>query len=68
MIANGLDMETLARRAYDAYAMKTGGRSFEGRAMASWPDLPERVREAWAEAAAAACEALLDSVGEALAR
>jgi hypothetical protein len=58
-----LDLPLVARRAYDAYAMKTGGRTYEGHNMASWPDLPERVREAWVASVAAALDLALDQLG-----
>jgi hypothetical protein len=36
-----------ARMGYDAYALSTGGKTFDGRSMPSWDDLPERIRDAW---------------------
>lgn len=48
------ELEERARAAYEAYALKTGGRSFAGENLASWPDLPERIRDAWRDAAVAA--------------
>lgn len=58
-----LDLQAIGRRAYDAYAMKTGGRTYDGHNMASWPDLPERVREAWVAGVAAALDLALDQLG-----
>lgn len=57
------DLQLIARRAYDAYAMKTGGRTYDGHNMASWPDMPERVREAWVAGVAAAVDLALDQLG-----
>lgn len=48
------ELEARARSAYEAYALKTGGRSFAGENLAAWPDLPERIRDAWRDAAIAA--------------
>lgn len=48
------DLDARARAAYEAYALKTGGRSMAGENLASWPDLPERIKEAWRDAAIAA--------------
>ena len=51
-----VEIEARARAAYDAYAKRTGGRTFEGNGMMAWPDLPERIREAWLDAVKAALE------------
>lgn len=57
-----LDLPLLARRAYDAYAMKTGGRTYSGGSMGAWTDLPERIREAWVAGVAAAVDLALDQL------
>lgn len=44
------------QRGYEAYAVSTGGKTFDGRDMPKWNELPERIRAAW-EAAADAIRA-----------
>lgn len=46
------DTKTLAQTAYEAYAEHTGGKTYDGREMPRWADLPERIRGAWEAAAA----------------
>lgn len=36
-----------ARIGYDGYAKSTDGKTFDGRDMPGWDDLPERIRDAW---------------------
>lgn len=43
-----------AKAAYEAYAESTGGRTFDGRPMPTWNELPDRIRIAWGAAADAA--------------
>lgn len=38
---------------YSAYAESTGGKTFDGRDMPRWSDLPERIQNAWNAAARA---------------
>lgn len=38
---------------YEAYADATGGKTFDGREMPKWSELPERIENAWEAAAAA---------------
>jgi hypothetical protein len=38
---------------YEAYAKSTGGKTFDGRDMPKWADLPQRIRDAWNAVAAA---------------
>jgi hypothetical protein len=38
---------------YQAYALSTGGKTFDDRVMPCWEDLPERIQAAWEAAAAA---------------
>ncbi|MEU7092957.1 hypothetical protein [Kitasatospora aureofaciens] len=42
-----------ARTAYEAYGDATDGKNFLGDPMPEWHDLPEPIRRAWAQAAAA---------------
>lgn len=42
---------TRAQRAYEAYARSTGGKTFDGRDMPAWNDLPKRIQDAWTAAA-----------------
>lgn len=48
------DANTLARTAYEAYATYTGGKTFDGRPMPTWAELPDRIKSAWQAASAAA--------------
>lgn len=48
--------ETYAKIGYEAYAVSTGGKTFDGRDMPKWPELPERIRDAWRAATDAALE------------
>lgn len=41
------------RIGYEAYAASTGGKTFDGRDMPTWDQLPERIRNAWEAAASA---------------
>jgi hypothetical protein len=45
-----------AKRGYEGYAASTGGKTFDGRDMPKWDELPERIREAWRAAIAAAID------------
>lgn len=38
---------------YEAYAQSTGGKTFDGRDMPRWSDLPERIQKAWNDASLA---------------
>lgn len=40
-------MKETAHVAYDAYADFTGGKTFDGRDMPKWHELPDRIRDAW---------------------
>lgn len=48
---------------YEAYATSTGGKTFDGRDMPTWLDLPERIQAAWEAAAIAIVEAARPPVG-----
>jgi hypothetical protein len=41
-----------ARLGYEAYARRTGGKTFDGRDMPTWVQLPQHIQDAWADAAA----------------
>ena len=43
----------LAEAGYKGYAEKTGGKTFDGRDMPEWKDLPERTMRAWVAAVVA---------------
>jgi len=43
----------LGREGYEAYAKSTGGKTFDGRDMPLWSQLPQRIQDAWSEAARA---------------
>lgn len=43
---------------YEAYAQSTGGKTFDGRDMPTWEQLPERIQRAWIDATQAAHRAL----------
>lgn len=43
--------EQLAKRAYEAYAKSTSGKTHDGRDMPDWADLPQPTRNAWHAAA-----------------
>jgi hypothetical protein len=49
-------MSEQARRGYEGYAKSTGGKTFDGRDMPTWEELPLRIQEAWREAIAAAVD------------
>lgn len=44
-------MADLGQLGYEAYARFTGGKTFDGRDMPSWAQLPETIRDAWRAAA-----------------
>lgn len=50
-----------AEAAYLGYAASTGGKTFDGRDMPGWQELPQRIRDAWAAAVQAAFAAELAS-------
>lgn len=41
----------LARAGYEAYAKSTGGKTYDGREMPKWDELPTRIQNAWKAAA-----------------
>lgn len=49
--------------AYKAYARSTGGKTFDGRDMPTWEDLPKNIQQAWRAAAEAVLQSnILDNV------
>ncbi len=56
------DFEGLGAIGYDAYAKFTGGKTFDGRDMPKWEDLPPRIKQAWAAAAQSITDAVDRSV------
>ncbi len=50
-------MKSLEQIAYEAYAANTGGKTFDGRKMPAWSDLPSHTVNAWRAAVAAVGEA-----------
>lgn len=46
-----LDDLRLGQAGYEAYAKQTGGKTFDGRDMPTWEQLPDRIKEAWSAAA-----------------
>lgn len=48
------DWTKIAKAGYDAYAIATGGRTYDGKQMPLWEELPERIRDAWRAATRAA--------------
>jgi hypothetical protein len=49
-------MTAQARRGYEGYAASTGGKTFDGRDMPRWDELPPRIQEAWRAAIVAAVD------------
>lgn len=47
------ESEPLGEVGYQAYATATGGKTFDGRDMPKWSELPQRIRDAWTAAAEA---------------
>lgn len=62
-----MEPSDLARIGYEAYAKHTGGKTFDGRDMPDWSDLPPRTVLAWRAAAMviqdAAEKAQLEALG-----
>lgn len=53
----------LAKTAYEAYGISTGGKNYQGLPMPSWDDLGEPIRTAWVAATTAVARELLDKQG-----
>ncbi len=45
--------ETFGRIGYEAYAVSTGGKTYDGRDMPTWDGLTNKIRTAWCDAASA---------------
>ena len=52
--------ENYGRMGYEEYAVSTGGKTYDGRDMPQWDDLPERIKSAWC----AAASKILDTYAE----
>ena len=50
--------EDLARRAYEAYGVVTGGKNYQGNPMPAWEDLGDKIQQAWRAAANAVAHEL----------
>lgn len=48
-----LNKRELAQVGYEAYARRTGGKTYDGRDMPAWNQLPIRIQDAWTDAAEA---------------
>lgn len=59
-----MEVVSLGRKGYEAYAKATGGKTFDGRDMPTWEQLPERIVNAWNAAAVAIAEEVLITTGE----
>lgn len=57
-----MNYKELAALGYEAYARKTGGKTFDGRDMPRWENLPQRTIDAWMAAAAAIREGIIGAV------
>lgn len=55
----------LAQKAYEDYAEYTNWKNYQGLTMPQWEDLPEGVKNAWMNAAAAVTEMVLEKPEEA---
>lgn len=42
-----MNIETLGQTAYEGYYASTGGRTFDGRPMPLWHELPITIQRAW---------------------
>jgi hypothetical protein len=49
--------KTVGRIGYEAYAKSTGGKTYDGRDMPKWRELPPKIRKAWEAATCAAIAA-----------
>lgn len=57
--STGVRATEVARAGYEGYAEWTGGKTFDGRDMPTWDDLPEPTRLAWVAAAGAIVRVVL---------
>ena len=56
--------EEYAKIAFEAYSESTGGKTYDGKPIPKWNELPEHVQRAWSAAAAAIINKLSDRVRE----
>jgi len=56
---------SLGKCGYEAYAKSTGGKTFDGRDMPMWEQLPENIKRAWADASKAIAEQIYKAVKDA---
>jgi hypothetical protein len=48
-----MPLKTAAQTGYEAYAKYTGGKTFDGRSMPTWDELPPNIQGAWRAAVGA---------------
>lgn len=61
-----LDDNDAGKLAFEAYGKATGGKTYDGRDIPKYEELPEGIRKAWERAGAAVGLACLEIVHEAL--
>lgn len=47
---------------YEAYALHTGGKTFDGRDMPTWDELPDSIKLAWGSAASAVFDFKMEKI------
>mgnify|MGYP001586076291 CR=1 FL=1 len=47
---------------YETYAKFTGGKTWDGKPMPTWEDLPEKIQGAWGASGEAVVESYIDSM------
>ncbi len=45
-----------AKAGYEAYAKSTGGKTYDGKDMPKWDEVPQKIKDAWNAAATAIAE------------
>lgn len=55
-------MRNIGAIGYEAYAKKTGGKTYDGRDMPKWEELPEKIQDAWEAAANGIADAITAAV------
>lgn len=53
-------LQDAARAGYEGYAAFTGGKTFDGRDMPTWDQLPDRIRQAWAAGVEAGAKKIVE--------
>ena len=56
-----VDWSAVARTAYEAYARSMGGKTYDGRDMPQWRELPQHIQVAWETAARHAVRAVVQT-------